>query len=137
MYNCIPDHMILARIRWRLAMLVLHLVLFLASIAVVIAMFLPTVLKGATTQYYLVLMMVGMVALYGLFGLIVYYRCRFLLRVLAIASAIILGVILFHFIMSYISSIACRFDENHQRQIILNNCTAPFSTDNQTIKCRK
>lgn len=61
------------------------------------------------------MVMLLMMGLYSVFGLVVYCRCRFLLRVLGIASAIILGVVTFQFIMSYISSLACRYDEGQER----------------------
>lgn len=123
-------------------MLIMHLILVIASVAVSVAMLLPTLIRGASTQYYLILLLLVLVTLYGFFGIIVYYRCRFLLRVLAIASAIILGIILFQFIMSYISSIACRYDEADvtRSQIVTGkNCSGGeiIEKTNGTLECRK
>lgn len=124
-------------------MVIMHILLVLTSLGVVSAMMYPTLFREATTQYYLILVMIVLIALYGVFGLIVYYRFRFLLRVLSVASAAILGIIMFLFIMSYISGIACRYDEQDQRSVRVSkeNCTGGVrpskKTENETLlHCR-
>lgn len=98
-------------------MILMHFFLMVFSLIIGIIMLLPTMTRTASTQYYLLLMMIFTLSFYCLFGLVVYCRCRFLLRVLSIASTIILGVIIFQFIMSYVSSLACRYDERQLRRV--------------------
>jgi len=80
------------------------------------------------------------IVIYTIFGIIVYSKCRFLLRMLGVVSALFIGAIIFHFILTYISSITCRYDERGWRTVEVSkaNCTGGDLTEKKSsIECRQ
>ena len=128
------------RMHWRLTLLLLHLLLFFYSLIIGMLIFIPSRVRRPSSLYSHVKVLILIIIMFSALGLIVYSRCRFLIRILGIVSAVLIGVVSLFFVVMFVSEIACRSDEKRSStfEVTVQNCTGgSISKDeNSTLECR-
>lgn len=132
MYGQSSFHVVNCRRRWRMAMTCLHGTLLALSLLLFLLMIVPIISRRASIQYFIMALFLFLICCYSILALIVYCHCRFLLRILSIVTATLLLTIAFMFVMSFLSNIACRFDQNvlYSVNITKEDCLSSYKLNN-------
>ena len=72
----------------------------------------PTISRAASVQYYGLLVFIFAVFAFTVFGLLVYWHYRFLLRVLTVISSALVLLTFISFVASYAKVLECRHKEH-------------------------
>ena len=112
MYAYSSLFVIACRRRWRFVMLLCHIFLMLFSLILLLVMVFG-VSGGSSSAHRSasLLALIAVIGCYGGFGVVVYWRCRYLLRLLSIASVLLIIIVTLSFVGSVLATVSCRHSD--------------------------
>ncbi|KAL7630212.1 UNVERIFIED_CONTAM: hypothetical protein RMT77_019647 [Armadillidium vulgare] len=129
------------RRRWRAALVIMHAALVPYAFIKFIMLIIPVLVHPSTTDYNLIIALTFLIFLYAIFGFLVFWIFKYLLRLLCFIAALLLFFIGLFFIVNYFLSVDCSYKQqttvnititNKDCQLVVNNTDfVVFQCDNK------